>query len=277
MDFFNSLFQHTFLQNAVLAGILASIACGFTGTFVVIKKINFISGGIAHTVLGGVGIAYFLGLPPILGAFVAAFISAVIIGLVKLHAGQHEDTVISALWAVGMAVGIIFMYLTPGYNIDLLTYLFGNILMVSHNDIIILIILNLFVIISVFVFYRQFVSISFDEEFSKVRGLPVNFLNIFLLILIAFTIVVLIRIVGLILVIALLTLPAAISSLFAKTPARIIVLSMLIGGLFTFSGIAISYEPNIPAGATIIVISGISYMLALVLKKFHYKKFINKK
>jgi zinc transport system permease protein len=275
MDFLHSLFQHNFLQNAVLAGILASIACGFTGTFVVIKKINFISGGIAHTVLGGVGIAYFLGLPPILGAFVAAFISAVIIGLVKLHAGQHEDTVISALWAVGMAVGIIFMYLTPGYSIDLLTYLFGNILMVSHNDIIILIVLNLFVIISFFIFYRQFVSISFDEEFSQVRGLPVNFLNIFLLVLIAFTIVVLIRIVGLILVIALLTLPAAISSLFMKTPARIIALSMFIGVLFTFSGIAISYEPNIPAGATIIVISGISYILALLLKKFYHKRFLN--
>jgi len=272
MDFFSSLFQYTFLLNAVLAGILASIACGFSGTFVVIKKINFISGGIAHTVLGGVGISYFLGFSPITGAFVAAFISAVVISLVKLHSGQHEGTLISTLWALGMALGIIFMYLTPGYNIDLLSYLFGNILMVTQSDIIILVSLDLFIIISFLTLYRQFVSISFDEEFSKVQGLPVNFLNTFLLILIAFTIVVLMRIVGLILVIALLTLPAAISALFVKTPARIIILSMILGAIFTFSGISVSYKPNIPAGATIVVICSIFYILALVIKKVYQNK-----
>ena len=266
-DFITALFQHTFLQNAVLGGILSSIVCGIMGTFVVIKRIVFISGGIAHTILGGVGIAYYLGIEPIIGAFVFAVLAAIIIGLVKLKAKQQEDTVIGALWAIGMAIGVIFMYLTPGYNVDLLTYLFGNILLVSKSDILILIFLNILIIGMVILFYRQFLAITFDEEFSRLRGLPVDFLYILLLILIALTIVVLIRIVGLILVIALLTLPAAISFLYMKTPAKMMITAIILGLIFTFLGIFLSFEMNLPSGAAIIITSGFMYLLALNLKR----------
>ncbi|MCK4311547.1 MAG: metal ABC transporter permease [Candidatus Cloacimonetes bacterium] len=270
--FFDALLHHSFLQNALLAGILASIVCGVMGTFVVIKRITFISGGIAHAVLGGVGIAYFLNIEPLIGAFAFAILAAIIIGLVKLKAGQQEDTVISALWAIGMALGVIFMYLTPGYSVDLLTYLFGNILMVTKSDLLILVILNVTILSVVFVLYRQFISISFDEEYSRLRGLNVNVLYIFLLILIALTIVVLIQIVGLILVIALLTLPAAIAGLFTRTPASMMVLAVILGMLFTGGGMILSYEPNLPVGASIIILSGVVYLVALNLKKMISKK-----
>ncbi|MDY6915439.1 MAG: metal ABC transporter permease [Candidatus Cloacimonadota bacterium] len=266
-DFFYSVLHHSFLQNAILAGILASIVCGITGTFVIIKRITFISGGIAHSVLGGVGVAYYLGIEPLIGAFVFAILSAVIIGLIKLKGKQHEDTVISALWAVGMAMGVIFMHLTPGYQSDLMTYLFGNILLVSRLDLWILVILNLIIIGSVILLYRQFIAISFDEKYARISGLKVNFLYIFLLILIALTIVVLIQIVGIILVIALLTLPAAIAFLFGKSPAAMMFFSAILGIIFTGSGIAFSYYHNLPTGPTIIIVGGIAYLTSIILKR----------
>jgi zinc transport system permease protein len=272
MNFWTALSTQTFLQNAVLAGILASIVCGITGSFVVIKRINFISGGIAHSVLGGVGLAYFLGYHPLWGAFVFAILAALIIGFVKLKTGQQEDTVISALWAIGMAIGIIFMYLTPGYSADLMTYLFGNILLVTQFELHLLIGFSLIVILLVFIFYRQFVMISFDEEYTRIRGLPVTFLYMLLLIIISITIVLLIQIVGLILVIALLTLPAAIAALFTKKVSMMILVAILLGELFTFSGLLISYEPNLPSGATIIICSGVGYLLALLIKNGITKK-----
>lgn len=266
-EFFYSLLNHAFLQNAIIAGILASIVCGITGTFVIIKRITFISGGIAHTVLGGIGIAYYLGIEPLIGAFVFAILAAVIIGLIKLKGAQHEDTVIGALWAVGMALGLIFMYLTPGYKSDLMTYLFGNILLVTRSDLWVLLILNLVIIGSIFVFYRQFIAIAFDEKYARISGLKVNLLYIFLLILIALTIVVLIQIVGIILVIALLTLPAAIAFLFSRSPATMMLIAAVLGIIFTGSGIVLSYSANLPTGATIIILSGIAYFISLFLKR----------
>lgn len=271
-ELFSSIATYTFLQNAVLAAILASIVCGITGTFVVVKKITFISGGIAHTVLGGVGIAYYFGIPPIIGAFVFAILSAIIIGLVKLKANQHENIVISALWAMGMAVGVIFMYLTPGYSADLISYLFGNILMVSSVNLYILAGLNIFIIIIVLIYYRQFVAITYDEEQARLRGLPVDFLYILLLCIIALTIVVLIQIVGIILVIALLSLPAAIAGLYTRTLHAMMFSAIGLGMVFTLSGIAISFTANIPTGATIIIICGLVYLIAINLTRFIHKK-----
>jgi len=271
-NLFTSIATYTFLQNAVIAATLASIVCGITGTFVVVKKITFISGGIAHAVLGGVGIAFYLRMPPIIGAFVVAILAAVTIGLVKLKAHQHENTVISALWAMGMAVGVIFMYLTPGYSADLLSYLFGNILMVSSTNLIILAGLNVFIILIVIIFYRQFVAITYDEEQARLRGLPVDFLYILLLCIIALTIVVLIQIVGIILVIALLSLPAAIAGLFTRTLHGMIFSAIGLGLVFTLAGIALSFSANIPTGATIIIICGISYLIAINLSRVIRKK-----
>ena len=178
--FFAALLQYKFLQNAVMAGVLSSLACGVTGVYVVVKRITFISGGIAHAVLGGIGIAYYLGQDPLLGAALTALFSAVLLGLINLTARQHEDTIIGALWAVGMAVGIIFMALTPGYSVDLMSFLFGNILMVTEPVLWALFLLDLVILLVVAVFYRQFLLVCYDEEYARLRGLPVKTLYILL-------------------------------------------------------------------------------------------------
>jgi zinc transport system permease protein len=273
MEFLKALSEHLFLQYAVTAGILASISCGITGTFVVVKRIGFISGGIAHTALGGLGIAFYFGINPMIGALVSALLAAVIIGFVTIKAGEHSDTAIGALWAVGMAIGLLFMSATPGYNTNLVTYLFGNILMVSRTDLSMLLILNILVFIIVFLFYRQFVLISFDEVYSKVRGLKVNLVYILLLCMIALTVVLLIQVVGLILVIALLTLPAAIARIYFDNMSKIMVSAIFLGLLFTLSGLVFSYYGrNLPAGATIIIVAGSVYLISVSIKNFVKKK-----
>ena len=271
MELIHELLTQHFLQNAIIISIFASILCGIVGTFVVVKKISYISGGIAHSVLGGIGIAYFFNIQPLWGAFAAAIFSAIIIGVVSLKSKQHEDTVISALWAIGMAVGIIFMHKTPGYSTDLVTYLFGNILMVSSSDITIAMVLTAFVVFVIFLFYKQFLFIAFDQQFAWIRGINVTFVYILLLILISITVVVLVRMVGLILVIALLSLPGAISTLFTKKIFNMMIVSIILGIIFTSGGIMLSYQPNLPAGASIILLSGVSYILALVIKKIFIK------
>ena len=267
-----AILHYAFMQNAIIAGFMASIACGISGTFVVIKRITFISGGIAHSILGGIGVAYFLGINPLIGAFVAAILSAVLLGIIKIKSNENEDTLIGALWAIGMAVGVIFISLTPGYNTDIMSFLFGNILLVSKSDLWVLLFLNIFVLTTVFVFFRQFIAISFDEELAKLRGLSTNLLYILLLIVIAVTIVVLIKIVGLILVISLLTLPAAISRLFTKSPSKMMFVSAILGFIFVVMGLFVSFKPNLPPGATIIVINGLFYILALFFKNRMIKR-----
>lgn len=263
----SQLSSYAFLNNAIIAAVMASIACGITGTFVVVKRITFISGGIAHAVLGGVGLAYYFNFSPMLGAFGFAILSAFIIGWVKIKARNHENTVISALWAIGMAIGVIFMYMTPGYSVDLLSYLFGNILMVTKTNLLILAGLNVVIIGLIVLLYRQFIAITYDEEQARLRGLPVNSLYILLLIIIACTIVVLIQIVGIILVIALLSLPAAISGLYTRSIAGMIFLAIILSLIFTLGGIAISFFANIPTGATIILFSGFGYLVAVSIKR----------
>ncbi len=267
MEFLQALTSTPFLINAFFAGILASIACGVSGSLVVVKRISFVSGAIAHSVLGGIGIAVYLGLNPNLGAFVFAILAAVLIGWVKLNKKQNEDTVLSAFWAVGMAVGIIFMSLTPGYNTNLMTYLFGNILLVTDMDIWLLLALDVFIIGVVLLFYRQFVAIIFDEEFARLKNIPVNFLYILLLCLISLSVVMLIRVVGIILVIALLTLPAAISRQFTRSIGGMMVWATILGFIFTISGLWASYELNLPTGAVIIVLAGASYLITTFIKK----------
>jgi len=265
-DFITSIFQHTFIQHAVLAGLLSSFACGITGTYVVVKKISYLGGGIAHAVMGGLGIAYFLGINPLLGALVFAIVAAVVIGLVKLKFHQNEDTVIGALWAMGMALGIIFAYLTPGYNVDLLSFLFGNILMVSRNSLHILVILDVVIFTIVFIFYHQFIYISFDEESARLRGIPVDFTYLMLLCLIALTIVILIQTVGLVLVIALLTLPASIANMFSRSITRMMFLAVIFSIFFTMSGLSLSFSLNMPSGALIIMVAGLSYLFAFAIR-----------
>ncbi|MFA8342449.1 MAG: metal ABC transporter permease [Rhodothermaceae bacterium] len=270
-EFFSALFNNTFLQNAILAGVLSSIACGITGSFVVVKRISYVGGGIAHAVMGGLGIAYFLNLNPLYGALTFAIVSAGIIAFVKLKLNNSEDTVISALWSIGMATGIIFAYITPGYNVDLLSFLFGNILMVSSETLWFLAILDIFILGAVFLFYRQLVYVCFDEEYSTLRGINTEMIYTLLLTLIALTVVILVQSVGLILVIALLTLPSAISALFSKSIFKMIIISIILILSFTMTGFVFAFNYNLPSGATIILISGVGYILAHGLKKLYYR------
>jgi zinc transport system permease protein len=260
--FLEALSSYEFLQHALAAGVLASIACGIVGSYVVVKRIGYLAGGVAHTVLGGMGIAYFLGKNPIGGALIAALLAAVLIGWVSLRFRKHEDTIIGALWAVGMAVGILFISRTPGYNVDLMSYLFGNILMVPRDDLLLMAGLDGVIIALVWLFRRQFLAVCFDEEFARLRGVPVGLLYLGLLLMVALTVVILIQVVGLVLVIALLTLPAAIASQYARSITGMMLAATLLGVIFTGAGLALSYEPDLPAGATIILLAGLAYLLS---------------
>lgn len=274
-EFLDAVFRHSFLQYALLTGVLASIACGMVGTYVVARRITYIGGGIAHSVLGGMGAAYYLSvvykwnnLQPLFGAVVAALLSAIIIGLVSLRAKQREDTVISSLWAIGMAVGIIFVSRTPGYNQDLMSYLFGNILMVTPSDLWLIAVLDALVIAVSVIFYNYFLAVCFDEEFARVRGINVQLYYLLLLCLTALTVVILVTVVGIVMVIALLTLPVAVAGFFTKSLWRMMLLGMVFSILFTTVGLALSYSPDLPAGATIIILAGGTYLLVAVADGF---------
>jgi len=265
-EFFYSLLEYEFLQNAMLAGILSSIGCGLTGPFVVVNRISYLAGGIAHAVLGGMGAAMYFQIDPIIGAIIAALFSALLISYIKLQYNQQEDTVIGALWAVGMATGIIFISQTPGYNTELISYLFGNILMVSDYELSLMLVMDLVLLLVIGFFYKYLVAISFDQEFAKTRGIAVNFFYTLLMCLVAVTVVLLIQVVGLILVIALLTLPAAIASHYSYSIVKIMLVSIIGGILFTSTGLMVSYQADFPAGSTIIIIAGCSFLFSTLLK-----------
>ncbi|ADE15367.1 ABC-3 protein [Nitrosococcus halophilus Nc 4] len=262
MEFWETLTHAVFLQNALVAGILASLGCGIVGSFVVVKRIGFLAGGIAHTVLGGMGIAYYLDKNPFAGALVAALLAALLIGWVSLRWREREDTLISALWSMGMAVGMIFISQTPGYNVDLMSYLFGNILMVSREKLYLMGAVDGVIVLTVILFYKQFLALSFDEEFARLRGVPVTFFYLLLLCMVALTVVLLIQVVGLVLVIALLVLPAAIAGQYMGSLAGMMLLAAILGSAFTSTGLVMSYEPDLPAGSTIVLVTGAAYLLS---------------
>jgi zinc transport system permease protein len=261
--------QNLFLLYAAIGGILASICCGVVGSFVVVRKIEYIPGGIAHSVLAGLGAAYFFDKNTTIGALIAALIAALVIAYVSLKAKKYENTIISALWSIGMAIGVIFMTKAPGYNADLMSYLFGNILMLSPQNLYFLGILDLIIVVIAAIFYEQFLSTIFDPEFAKLRGLAVNFYYTLLLCLIAVTVVILMQVVGIILLLALLILPAAIARCFTSSIFKIIVIGIVLGAVFALSGLAIAYQFNIPAGATIILLSGTLFFTSLLFKGNH--------
>jgi zinc transport system permease protein len=256
------LLQYEFIRNALLAVLLASIACGIIGVYVVVKRIVFISGGIAHASFGGVGLGYFLGVNPIWGIIPFSILSALVMGLVSKRTRIPEDTAIGILWALGMSLGIVFIGLSPGYAPDLFSYLFGNILTVTSVDLIIMLILDLVIIMVVFLFYKEFLALSFDDEFATVVGVPTVKLYFLLLCLIALTIVVLMKVVGIIMIIALLTIPAAISKQYTSNLKKMIFISILLSAIFGLGGLWLSYQLNLASGATIVIVSGIGFILS---------------
>lgn len=263
-----------FLRYALLAGILASVSFGIIGTFVVVRRISSIAGAIAHCVLGGIGAGLYLeqvaGLAwagPVQGAIAVALGAAVILTLLNHYGSQREDTVIGALWAVGMAAGLLFMARTPGYT-DPMSYLFGNILLLSKTDVYLVAGLDLVVILTVVMFYNKLLALCFDEEHAFLRGIPTQWYYLLLLCLTALTVVLLIRIVGIVMVIALLTLPAAIAGNFAAGIRQMMILSILLCMAFIAVGLGVSYNLDLPSGPVIIVIAGFTYLLALALLRF---------
>jgi zinc transport system permease protein len=255
------------MRNAIYAALLVSVACGIVGTFVVIKKIVFISGGITHAAFGGIGLGYFLGLNPILAAIPFSLFSAIGIGSIGKKIKISEDSAIGILWAVGMALGIIFISLTPGYAPDLFSYLFGSILTVTKTDILIMLILDLVILATVFVFFKEFQSIAFDEEFSTISGLPTKTLYMILLSLVALSIIVLIRVVGIILILALLTIPTVIAKQFTNELKKLMFYSTLFAAVFTIAGLWLSYLFNMPSGATIVLVLAVAFFISTAIRQ----------
>lgn len=270
-EFFQSLAAHSFLRNALFAGLLASIACGVVGTWVVTRRITVIAGSIAHAVLGGMGAAYYLRivkhwewLTPLHGAVVAALLAALAIGWMKSRGDEREDTVISALWSIGIAVGVLFLFLTPGYKTDLMSYLFGNIVMVDAGALKLLMLLDGLVLAAAVAFYNPLLAVCFDEEFARLRGVNVRFFYTLLLCLTALTIVTLIYVVGVVMVIALITLPVSVAGRFSRKLWQMMLFSALLSAFFTTAGLAISYQPDLPVGATTILLTAVVYALVSV-------------
>lgn len=254
--------QFEFMRNALLAALFASIACGIIGTYVVVKRIVFISGGIAHAAFGGIGLGYLLGVNPLLGVIPFSILAALAMGLVSKSGKVSEDTGIGIIWATGMAAGIIFIGLSPGYAPDLFSYLFGNILTVPFSDVILMLLLDIIIIIIVALFYRQFLAICFDEEYAAVLGVRVGLVYLLLLAMVALTVVILIRIVGIILVIALLSIPAAIAKQHTSSLSKMMVVSSILGMFFTTCGLWLSYIFDLASGATIILVCTAGFVVS---------------
>ena len=264
INMISELLEYKFIVNSLLAGILASISCGIIGTYIVTRRMVFLSGGITHSSFGGIGIGYYLGFNPIIFAAIFGVFSALGIEFISKRSDIREDSVIGILWSFGMAVGIMFVFLTPGYAPNLMSYLFGSILTVSSLDIYLMLGLSIVLILVFIFFYRTIVFISYDQEFARTHKIAVSFINYFLIGLVALTIVLNIKVVGIILVISLLTIPQSIANLFTKNFRNIIIVSIVIGLIGAFLGLIISYKINIPSGASIIF----SLVMIFILAKF---------
>jgi zinc transport system permease protein len=258
--------QYDFIQNALIAGVLISIAAGIIGSLVVVNKITFLTGGIAHSSYGGIGLAIYLGLPVLFGATVFAVLTAVIIAIITLNNRNRIDAIIGMMWASGMAIGIIFVDLTPGYNVDLMSYLFGSIIAVSNDDLIYMSLLDIFIVCTVVFFYKQILAVSYDSEFATLRGINVKFFYTLILILAALCVVAAIKAVGLILVIALLTIPTYLAESFASRLSTMMVISSILATIFTILGLVVSYIYDISSGASIIMVAVVILAFVKLLK-----------
>jgi zinc transport system permease protein len=271
MDYLSTLLEYAFLRNAFLAATLAGIACGLSGSYVVSRRLVFLSGGISHASFGGIGLAFFLGMHPPLGAMAFAVLSAVLVQYLGARHGVRKDSAIGVIWSLGMATGIIFVYLTPGYVPNLMSYLFGNILTVNQTDLWLMGGAGVLNVLAFVLFYPLVLSLAFDENYARVRQLPVSVFNYLLMALVAITIVTTIRIAGVILVISFLTLPQAIAGIFTRSLAGMMRWSVILAVLGSYAGIIVSYHLDIPSGASIIFTFALMFLLIRLL--FMLRKF----
>lgn len=259
---------YPFFQRALVAGILAAVACGIVGTYVVVKEFASISGGLAHAAFGGLGLGYLLGFSPMLGAAGFGLASGVGIGLAHRRLTEGFETLVMVVWSLGMALGILFVSAVPGYAPDLTTYLFGNILFVSPVYLAVAGLLDLVLIGTVGLFFRQLQGVAFDEEFSEIVGVPVTAVLVGLLALTSLVVVLLIRVVGVLLVIALLTIPAATVRPWARGLGHMMLLSIAAGGAAIILGLFATYALStgigldVPTGPVIVVLSVVGYLVS---------------
>ena len=274
MEFLRALVRHSFLQYALLTGVLASVSSGIVGSYITARRISYVAAAIAHVTLAGMGFARYMQrvagwsfMTPLVGAVVAALLSAVIAAAVTIRGREREDTVLSVIWSLGMAVGVLFISRTPGYGEHLMSYLFGNILLVGARELALLAALDVIVVGVALTFYTRFEAICFDEEYARLRGIRVQLYYTLLLCLTALTVVMLLTVVGIVMVIAMLTLPAAAASLLCRRLWHTMLVAGALSLVFVVIGLAVSYAPNLPAGATIIVVSGAGYALVHLLRR----------
>ena len=256
------IFHFEFMRNALVAALLSSIACGIVGSYVVVRRIGAISGGIAHTAFGGIGLGYYLGVNPLLGVIPFSLIAAIGIGLLTRKAKVAEDTAIGAFWATGMAIGVILIGLTPGYAPNLFSYLFGNILTVPVADLLLIIMLDLLIVAVAWLFSKEFLAVSFDEEYARVSGLRTIAIDLLMLCLIALTVVIMVRIVGIVMVIALLTIPAAVAKMFSRTLPGMMALAVALSMLFNVAGLWLSWVFDVASGATVILVAALVFLFS---------------
>jgi len=272
MTFTEALASNPLFLSALIAGLAASVVSGIIGSYVVVKRIVFISGSISHSVLAGIGCSLWLEraqgidwISPLYGALIAAVLSALLIGWMRINYRQREDSVIAALWSIGMAVGVLFISQTPGFNVELSNFLIGNILWVTPMDLYLLWGLNFFVVAIVLCMHKRFLAISFDEEQAQLQGLHVNRIYLILLILIAVSIVLLIQVVGIILVMTMLTIPPAIANLFTMRLSTMMVIAVILSSLFCVLGMDVAFEMDWPSGATIALLAGVAYIVCMLV------------
>lgn len=260
-DFVKDIFEYNFLSRALIATIFMSISCGIIGSYVVVKRMVFICGGITHASFGGIGLAYYFGVNPLLGAMAFSILSALGIETLVNRSSVREDSAIGVVWAIGMAIGIIFTSLTPGYLPNLMGFLFGNILTVNDYVLYLNIAITVILVLLFTAFYRKILYITFDKEYSKTQGVKVNFINMILMLLVSIMIVATIKLSGVVLLVSLLTIPTITALLFTKNFKNIILLSVLFSFIGSMMGLYISYITNIPCGATIVVVLSTIYLL----------------
>lgn len=271
IDFLNAISSNPLLLTALLAGLAASVVSGIIGSYVVVKRIVFISGSISHSVLSGIGFCLWLEraqgimwVAPLYGALISGIISALLIGWIHISYKEREDTVIAALWSIGMAVGVLFISQTPGFNVELTNFLVGNILWVTPHDLYLLIGLDVLMIAIVLCLHKRFLAICFDENQARLQGQPVNALYLLLLVLASVSIVLLIQVVGIILVMTMLAIPAAIANLFTSRLSTMMGIAVLLSCTFCFLGMGLAYHLDWPPGATIALLSGLAYLFAML-------------
>ncbi len=271
------LLNYEFMRNALIAGVLIGISCGVVGSFVVVNRAVFLAGGIAHAAYGGIGLAFLCGFSPFLGATMFALFTSSLLAVAIQKWDQRLDTVIGVLWATGMALGTILIDLTPGYHKDVMSYLFGSILAVSHSDLYLMFFLDTLIVAVIGFFFKEFLAVSFDSEFATTVGLPVRIFQLIFLWLVGLAVVMMIRIVGLILVIALFSIPPNIAEKLTSSLKNIIFLSSILAISFSVGGLALSYRFNLSSGATIVMVAAATYLLFLSSRDFITRYFIRRK